>query len=69
VDEIYMTLDGDPLEAREDADEPLETSEDADGSAGVVRSYLVIAGLYTLSASLIWGVNTLFMLDAGLNIF
>ena len=34
----------------------------------VIRSYLVITGLYTLSASLIWGVNTLFLLDAGLNI-
>jgi MFS family permease len=37
-------------------------------SQQVVRSYLVIAGLYTLSASLIWGVNTLFLLDAGLDI-
>ncbi len=27
-----------------------------------------MAGLYTLSASLIWGVNTLFLLDAGLDI-
>ena len=35
----------------------------------VVRTYYSIAGLYTLSASLIWGVNTLFLLDAGLNIF
>ena len=35
----------------------------------VIRSYLTIAGLYTLSASLIWGVNTLFLLDAGLDIF
>ncbi len=35
----------------------------------VVRSYLAIAGLYTLSASVIWGVNTLFLLDAGLDIF
>jgi len=35
----------------------------------VVRTYLVISGLYTLSASLIWGVNTLFLLDAGLDIF
>jgi MFS family permease len=26
-------------------------------------------GIYTLSASLIWGVNTLFLLDAGLDIF
>jgi MFS family permease len=30
---------------------------------------MAIASLYTLSASLIWGVNTLFMLDAGLDIF
>lgn len=35
----------------------------------VIRNYLIIAGLYTLSASLIWGVNTLFLLDAGLDIF
>ena len=35
----------------------------------VIRTYLVMAGLYTLSASLIWGVNTLFLLDAGLDIF
>lgn len=34
----------------------------------VIRIYLLIAGLYTLSASLIWGVNTLFLLDAGLDI-
>jgi len=38
-------------------------------SQQVIRSYLVIAGLYTLSASLIWGINTLFLLDAGLDIF
>lgn len=36
---------------------------------GVIRTYLIIAGLYTLSASVIWGVNTLFLLDAGLDIF
>lgn len=30
---------------------------------------MTIASLYTLSASLIWGVNTLFLLDAGLDIF
>ena len=35
----------------------------------VVWSYLLISGLYTLAASLIWGVNTLFLLGAGLNIF
>lgn len=37
-------------------------------SQKIIRNYLIIAGLYTLSASLIWGVNTLFMLDAGLDI-
>ncbi|MFQ5408017.1 MAG: MFS transporter [Anaerolineales bacterium] len=35
----------------------------------VIRNYLLIAGMYTLSSSLIWGVNTLFLLDAGLDIF
>jgi MFS family permease len=35
----------------------------------IVRAYLAIAGLFTLSASVIWGVNTLFLLDAGLDIF
>lgn len=34
----------------------------------VIRSYLLLSGIYTLSASLIWGVNTLFLLDAGLDI-
>lgn len=38
-------------------------------SQTVIRNYLLIAGLYTLSASLIWGVNTLFLLAAGLDIF
>ncbi|MGH9247154.1 MAG: MFS transporter [Acidimicrobiales bacterium] len=38
-------------------------------SKRVVRTYLAIAGLFTLSASVIWGVNTLFLLDAGLDIF
>ncbi|MFC1663473.1 MFS transporter [Patescibacteria group bacterium] len=37
--------------------------------ARVTRNYMVIAGLFTLSASLIWGVNTLFLLGAGLDIF
>ena len=35
----------------------------------VLASYFTIAGLYTLAASLIWGVNTLFMLNSGLDIF
>jgi len=38
-------------------------------SAGIVRSFYLIAGLYTLAAALIWGVNTLFLLNAGLDIF
>lgn len=38
-------------------------------SKRVIRSYMVISGLFTLSASLIWGINTLFLLDAGLTIF
>lgn len=33
----------------------------------VQRIYLLLTLLSTLSASLIWGVNTLFLLDAGLN--
>ncbi len=36
--------------------------------ARIVRTYLTLAGLYTLAASLIWSVNTLFLLDAGLSI-
>ena len=35
----------------------------------VVRTYYALAGIYTLSASVIWGVNTLFLLDAGLSFF
>src|SRR5438105_11073245 len=35
----------------------------------VIRGYLVINGLFTLSASLIWGINTLFLLHSGLSIF
>lgn len=37
-------------------------------SARIIRNYQLLAGLYTLAASLIWGVNTLFLLDAGLSI-
>jgi MFS family permease len=32
----------------------------------IVRTYMALVALYTLAASLIWGVNTLFLLDAGL---
>ncbi len=34
---------------------------------GVQRAYLSLTLLTTLSASLIWGINTLFLLDAGLS--
>lgn len=35
----------------------------------VIRIFLAANGLFTLAASLIWAVNTLFLLDAGLDIF
>lgn len=38
-------------------------------SKRIIRVYLWITGLFTLSASLIWGINTLFLLDAGLDIY
>jgi MFS family permease len=34
----------------------------------IVRTYMVLAGMYTFAASLIWSVNTLFLLDSGLGI-
>ena len=38
-------------------------------SRSILAGYFTLAGLYTLSAALIWGVNTLFLLDAGLSFF
>jgi MFS family permease len=38
-------------------------------SSTVIRSYYLITGLFNLAASLIWGVDTLFKLHAGLDIF
>ena len=35
----------------------------------IIRTYLAIGGTTTLAQSLIWGVNTLFLLDVGLDIF
>jgi MFS family permease len=35
----------------------------------VIRTYLTITGLFTGALALIWGVNTLFLLQAGLDIF
>lgn len=34
----------------------------------IISTYMTLAGMYTLAASLIWSVNTLFLLDAGLGI-
>src|ERR671912_1546327 len=37
------------------------------GAQRVQRVYLVLLLLHTLAASFIWGINTLFLLDAGLS--
>jgi MFS family permease len=37
-------------------------------AARLVRRYYTYAGIYTLAASIIWGINTLFLLNAGLSI-
>ncbi len=39
-----------------------------DSAAQLVRRYYTYSGIYTLAASIIWGINTLFLLDAGLSI-
>ena len=36
-------------------------------SRRILYGYFTLSGLYTLSAALIWGVNTLFLLSAGLS--
>jgi MFS family permease len=38
-------------------------------SRSVIVTYLTTTALFTLAASLIWGINTLFLMDAGLDIF
>lgn len=40
-----------------------------DEPRGIIRTYLTSAGLFTFGTSLIWAVNTLFLLRAGLDIF
>ena len=35
----------------------------------IIKTYYMISGLFTLSASIIWGINTLFLLNAGMTIF
>ena len=39
-----------------------------EAAQNLVRRYYVYGGVYTLAASIIWGVNTLFLLGAGLSI-
>src|SRR5436853_7770315 len=46
---------------------PDEANSMPDESRVIQRTYLVLTLLTTLAASFIWGVNTLFLLDAGLN--
>ena len=36
-------------------------------SSRVQKTYLILLLLHTLAASFIWGINTLFLLDAGLS--
>ncbi len=38
-----------------------------ESASTIQRTYLVLTVVTTLSASFIWGINTLFLLDAGLN--
>ena len=38
-------------------------------ATSIARLYYVLNGLFVLSASIIWGVNTLFLLSSGLDIF
>ncbi len=44
------------------------TAETFNTSKSVIRTYLTLTLFNTLAASLIWGVNTLFLLDAGLSL-
>src|SRR2546426_2993290 len=39
----------------------------ADPAKAVERTYLVLTLLTTLASSFIWGINTIFLLDAGLD--
>lgn len=41
----------------------------AQTSRSIIVTYLTTTALFTLAASLIWGINTLFLMDAGLDIF
>jgi MFS family permease len=74
-----MLPEGEPFREpppAEETAEPVVAPKRVDGPAGpsptpkaIIRAYYWIAGTYTLAASCIWGVNTLFLLWAGLDIF
>ena len=40
-----------------------------DAARPIVRTYLVMSAMFNASLALIWGVNTLFLMSAGLSIF
>jgi MFS family permease len=40
-----------------------------DAARPIVRTYLVLSAMFNASLALIWGVNTLFLMSAGLSIF
>lgn len=46
----------------------MATTTMPDDARRLIRRYYVYAAVYTLAASIIWGINTLFLLDAGLSI-
>jgi MFS family permease len=46
----------------------MDASKGSSASAKILRTYVTLTLLSTFSSSLIWGINTLFLLDAGLSI-
>ena len=69
-----MLPEGEPFRGAPPAEEPtapVVAAKRVDGPTpkAIIRAYYWIAGTYTLAASCIWGVNTLFLLWAGLDIF
>jgi MFS family permease len=46
----------------------MEPSKGSNAAAKILRTYVTLTLLATFASSLIWGINTLFLLDAGLTI-
>ena len=55
--------------ALEDSTRPDRSGDAPVATARIERIYYATGALFTLAASIIWGVNTLFLLDSGLDIF